>query len=107
MPSLPAIPLSPNHNQADFVNTLIDSLVTRIGEKLTYIANHWDGLLVFLTDARVGIDSNAIENAIRPVVTNSGEPMRGQFRVSLDSGTPRSAGTKIQFPSERAPGPTG
>jgi transposase len=40
---------------------------SRIGEKLTYIANHWDGLLVFLTDGRVEIDSNAIENAIRPV----------------------------------------
>ena len=40
---------------------------SRIGEKLTYIANQWDGLLVFLTDGRVEIDSNAIENAIRPV----------------------------------------
>ncbi len=40
---------------------------SRIGEKLTYIANHWDGLLVFLTDGRVEINSNAIENAIRPV----------------------------------------
>jgi hypothetical protein len=106
MPSLPAIPLSPNHNQADFVNTADRLPVIRIGEKLTYIANHWDGLLVFLTDAHVGIDSTTSKTPLGQC-DHSREAMRGQFRVSLDSGTPRSAGTKIQFPSERAPGPTG
>ncbi|MEM6934013.1 MAG: IS66 family transposase, partial [Pseudomonadota bacterium] len=35
------------------------SAKSRLGEKLTYIANHWDGLQVFLTDGRVEIDSNA------------------------------------------------
>ena len=39
----------------------------RLGEKLTYIANQWDGLLVFLHDGRVEIDSNFVENRIRPV----------------------------------------
>lgn len=43
---------------------------SRIGEKLAYIANHWDGLRVFLTDGRVEIDSNAVENAIRPIALN-------------------------------------
>jgi transposase len=43
---------------------------SRIGEKLTYIANHWDGLQHFLTDGRVEIDSNAVENTIRPIALN-------------------------------------
>ena len=36
-------------------------------EKLGYIANHWDGLQIFLTDGRVEIDSNSVENAICPI----------------------------------------
>ena len=40
---------------------------SRLGEKLTYIANQWDGLLVFLHDGRVEIDTNVVENLIRPV----------------------------------------
>ena len=40
---------------------------SRLGEKLTYIANQWGGLLVFLYDGRVEIDSNFVENLIRPV----------------------------------------
>jgi transposase len=41
---------------------------SRLGEKLSYIANHWEGLQVFLTDGRVEMDSNAVENKIRPLV---------------------------------------
>lgn len=40
---------------------------SRMGEKLAYFANHWDGLTVFLDDGRVEMDSNAVENLIRPV----------------------------------------
>ncbi|MFN3792999.1 IS66 family transposase [Massilia sp.] len=40
---------------------------SRLGEKLAYIANHWDGLRLFLADGRIEIDSNAVENRIRPV----------------------------------------
>ena len=40
---------------------------SRLGEKLAYIANQWDGLLVFLHDGRVEMDSNFVENRIRPV----------------------------------------
>ena len=40
---------------------------SRLGEKLTYIANQWDGLLVFLYDGRVEMDSNFVENRIRPI----------------------------------------
>jgi transposase len=40
---------------------------SRLGEKLSYIARYWDGLQIFLTDGRVEMDSNPVENAIRPI----------------------------------------
>jgi transposase len=43
------------------------SAKSRLGEKLAYIANHWDGLNLFLEDGRVEMDSNAVENRIRPI----------------------------------------
>ena len=43
---------------------------SRLGEKLAYIANHWDGLQVFLTDGRVEMDTNIVENTIRPLALN-------------------------------------
>ncbi|MEY8827208.1 IS66 family transposase [Sedimentitalea sp. XS_ASV28] len=42
------------------------SAKSRLGEKLTYIHGQWGGLQTFLHDGRVEIDSNAIENLIRP-----------------------------------------
>ena len=39
----------------------------RLGEKLAYIARHWDGLQLFLADGRVEMDSNAVENLARPI----------------------------------------
>lgn len=46
------------------------SAKSRLGEKLAYIANHWDGLQTFLTDGRVEIDSNNVENLVRPIALN-------------------------------------
>jgi transposase len=46
------------------------SAKSRIGEKLAYFANHWDGLRVFLGDGRVEMDSNPVENTIRPLTLN-------------------------------------
>ena len=43
---------------------------SRLGEKLAYIGNHWDGLQVFLTDGRVEMNANIVENAIRPLDLN-------------------------------------
>ncbi len=43
---------------------------SRLGEKLTYIHNHWDGLQTFLTDGRIEIGSNRVENLIRPIALN-------------------------------------
>lgn len=43
------------------------SAKSRLGEHLTYIANCWGGLQVFLSDGRVEMDSNPVENRIRPL----------------------------------------
>ena len=43
---------------------------SRLGEKLAYIARHWDGLQVFLADGRVEMDSNSVENLARPIALN-------------------------------------
>jgi transposase len=41
-----------------------------MGTALAYIANHWDGLCVFLDDGRVEMDTNPVENLIRPLTLN-------------------------------------
>ena len=46
------------------------SAKSRLGEKLNYIYNHWEGLQTFLTDGRVEIDNNRVENLIRPITLN-------------------------------------
>lgn len=46
------------------------SAKSRLGEKLAYIHNHRDGLQTFLTDGRVEIDSNSVENLVRPIALN-------------------------------------
>lgn len=46
------------------------SAKSRLGEKLAYIHNHWNGLKTFLTDGRVEIDSNNVENLVRPIALN-------------------------------------
>lgn len=37
-----------------------------LGEALAYLDNHWSGLLSYCDDGRYGIDTNGVENAIRP-----------------------------------------
>lgn len=43
------------------------SAKSRLGEHLTYIANCWGGLQVFLSDGHVEMASNPVENRIRPL----------------------------------------
>jgi transposase len=40
---------------------------SRLGEKLASIHRHWGGLQTFLRDGSVEIDSNNVENLIRPI----------------------------------------
>ena len=44
--------------------------LSRLGEKLAYIHRHWEPLQTFLHDGRVEIDSNGVENLIRPIALN-------------------------------------
>ena len=37
------------------------------GAALKYIAKYWDGLILFLTDGRIEMESNAVERTIRPI----------------------------------------
>ncbi len=37
-----------------------------LGKALGYLRNHWDALQVYITDGRLNIDNNPVENAIRP-----------------------------------------
>ncbi|MBM2295090.1 transposase [Sulfitobacter pseudonitzschiae] len=46
------------------------SAKSRLSEKLGYIHRHWDGLQLFLTDGRVEMDTNPVENTIRPITLN-------------------------------------
>ena len=39
---------------------------TPLGKAMGYLHNQWKGLVRFCDDARYGIDTNSIENAIRP-----------------------------------------
>lgn len=41
-----------------------------LGEALKYITKYWDGLILFLSDGRIEMDSNAVERTIRPIALN-------------------------------------
>ena len=43
------------------------STKSELGTALAYTLDHWDGLVLFAGDGRVEMDSNSIENRIRPV----------------------------------------
>ena len=36
-------------------------------EPINYTFNHWDGLVRFLEDGRIELDTNSVERAMRPV----------------------------------------
>lgn len=40
---------------------------SKLGEALRYTLNHWAGLVRFLDDGRIEIDSNTVERSIRPI----------------------------------------
>jgi len=48
----------------------VTSAESRLGEKLGYIHRHWDGLQIFLTDGRIEMDINSVENTIRAITLN-------------------------------------
>jgi transposase len=46
------------------------SAASGLGEAIRYALRHWSGLLVFLDDGRVEMDTNTVERAIRPITLN-------------------------------------
>jgi transposase len=43
---------------------------SEMGGAIAYVLNHWEGLSVFVEDGRVEMDSNLVENQIRPLTLN-------------------------------------
>jgi transposase len=43
---------------------------SRIAQAIRYALKHWAGLIVFLDDGRIEIDSNVVERSIRPIALN-------------------------------------
>jgi len=41
-----------------------------IADEIRYGLNHWDGLIRFLADGRIELDTNIVERGIRPIVLN-------------------------------------
>jgi transposase len=41
---------------------------SEMGKAIAYLLNHWNGLTFFLDDGRVEMDTNLVENQIRPLV---------------------------------------
>jgi hypothetical protein len=42
-----------------------------LAEDIRYALNHWEGLTRFLEDGRLELDTNPVENAIRPICLTS------------------------------------
>ena len=40
---------------------------SKLTEAINYALNHWDGLMLFLSDGRVEVDSNTVERSMRPI----------------------------------------
>ena len=58
-----------------------------LGKALSYTLNQWAGLQVFLTDGRVEIDNNGVENAIRPTAVGK----KNWLFIGADDAGERSA----------------
>ena len=59
---------SSSHFDSQRANSLRALPKSPLSKALEYIANHWDGLKVFLDDGRVEIDNYGMERSIRPLV---------------------------------------
>jgi hypothetical protein len=75
---------------------------SRFGEKLAYVHRHRDGLQFVLTDGRVELDTNVIENTICPITLNCKKrPVRWPRRGRPHLGTHGLADRDLQPESRR------
>lgn len=56
----------------DFVETQLGRVSGKspVAAAMRYALHHWEGLVLFLDDGRIEMDTNIVERAIRPVVLN-------------------------------------
>ena len=47
-----------------------DQQKTKLADAIRYALSHWDGLIRFIDDGRIEIDSNVVERSIRPIALN-------------------------------------
>ena len=70
---------------------------SNMGQALAYLANHWQGLCLYLDDGRVEMDSNPVENLIRPLALKSQKfTVRRPPRRSPELGSPGLAHRHLQ-----------
>jgi hypothetical protein len=53
---------------------------SKLADVIRYAIRHWDGLVRFLDDGRIEIDSNTVERSIRPIALNRKNALAGQDR---------------------------
>ncbi|MHB1780761.1 IS66 family transposase [Acidithiobacillus sp.] len=70
-----------------------------LGRALTYLANEWDKLVVYLTDGRISIDNNATENALRPFCLGRNYPQFEIMEGCHQSRWSRKHRSRWRFPS--------
>ena len=85
---------------------------SKLAEHIRYALGHWEGLTRFLDDGRLELDTNPVENAIRPIAltrkTRSSQVTRSARktgRSSPRSSQPASSTASIQPPTSRTRSP--
>lgn len=56
--------------EIDSVKLALISQKTNLAEAIRYALSRRDGLIAFLDDGRIEIDSNVVERSIRPIALN-------------------------------------
>src|SRR3954471_6195067 len=59
-----------------------------IAEVIRYGLNHWDGLVRFLDDGRIELDTNIVERSIRPIVLNRKNALSAGHDQGAENGAP-------------------
>ena len=59
-----------------------------LAEAIGYALNHWDGLVRFLDDGRIEIDSNTVERSMRPIALNRKNALFAGHDLGADNSPP-------------------
>ena len=93
----------------DALKSWLESELRRVSGKsviavaIRYGLNHWDGLVRFLEDGRIEIDTNAVERSIRPIALNRKNALfAGHDTRRRQLGLPRLADRDLQVERRRS-----